>query len=144
MEKREPIAEIKEKIDAIIIKDFNQDGASMQYNSSGEVKGRYHAIHSETSEVNFRRDGTLEWQVKAAETTKEGDNIMFTGNGTGLQEPGMTGSIKGQVVAMTNSSRLSWINNLRIDVDGKIDQKNKEISMKYYLAMQQEVSAPAM
>ena len=43
MEKREPIAEIKEKVDAIIIKEFNQNGAILQYNSSGEVKGRYHA-----------------------------------------------------------------------------------------------------
>jgi hypothetical protein len=144
MEKREPIAEIKKKIDAIIIKDFNQDGASMQYNSTGEVKGRYHAIHAETVDINMKPDGTMDWQVKATETTKEGDNVMLSGNGTGLLEPGMTGTIKGQVVSMTNSARLSWVNNLRFDVDGKFDQKNKEIEMKLYLAMKQEVSAPAM
>jgi hypothetical protein len=144
MEKREPIAEIKEKVDALIIKDFNQDTASLQYNSSGEVKGRYHAVHSETSEVNLKADGTMDWQVHALEATKEGDNIMITGNGTGMQEPGLTGTFKGEIVYMTNSSRLSWINNLRADVEGKIDQKNREISMKIYLAMQQQVSAPAM
>ncbi len=144
MEKREPIVEIKEKIDAIIIKDFNQNGASMQYNSSGEVKGRYHAIHAETVDANIKPDGTMDWQIKAAETTKEGDNVMLTGSGTGMQEPDMKGTIKGQVVCMTNSARLSWINNLKLDIDGKVDQKSKEIEMKIYLAMKQEVSAPAM
>jgi hypothetical protein len=142
MEKREPIAELKEKIDAIIVKDFNQDSANLQYNSSGEVKGRYHAIHSETVDLNIKTDGTLNWEVRAAERTKEGDNIMISGNGTGMLEPGLTSSIKGQVVCTTNSSRISWLNNLNVDVDGKIDQKNKEISMKMYLAMKQV--APAM
>jgi len=142
MEKREPIAELKEKIDAIVIKDFNKDSANLQYNSTGEVKGRYHAIHAETVDINLRTDGTLDWEVRAAEITKEGDNIMISGNGTGLQEPDMTSSIRGQVVCMTNSSRISWLNNLRVDVDGKIDQKNKEISMKMYMAMKQV--APAM
>jgi len=45
---------------------------------------------------------------------------------------------------MSNSSRLNWINNLKADVDGKIDQKNKEMSIKIYLAMKQQASAPAM
>jgi hypothetical protein len=145
MEKREPIAEIKEKIDAIIIRDFNQDGAMMQYNSSGEVKGRYHAIHMETSEVTFKMDGTMDWQVRAVEATKEGDNIMITGNGTGmLESDGFTGNIRGEIVYMTNSLRMGWINNLRADVDGKVDMRDKEISMKIYLAMKQQAVTPAM
>lgn len=145
MEKREPIAEIKEKIDAIIIKEFNQTGAMLQYNSSGDVKGRYHAIHMETSDVTLKMDGTMDWQVRAIESTKEGDNIMITGNGTGMIESdGYKGTFKGQIVYMSNSSRLSWINNLRADVDGEVDLKDKDISIKVYMAMQQQVSAPAM
>jgi hypothetical protein len=145
MEKREPIAEIKEKIDAFIIKEFNQNGAELQYNSSGDVKGRYHGIHMETSDVNFKMDGTMDWQVRAMEATKEGDTIMITGNGTGVMDAdGHKGNFKGQIVYLSNSSRLSWINNLRADVEGEVDMKDKDISMKVYLAMKQEVSAPAM
>ncbi len=145
MEKREPIVEIKEKVDSITIKEFNQNGAIMQYNSSGEVKGRYHAIHMETSDVNLKMDGTMDWQVRAIESTKEGDTIMITGNGTGMMEAeSYKGSIKGEIVYMSNSSRLSWINNLRADVDGEFDLKDKDLSMKIYLAMKQQVSAPAM
>ena len=35
------LAEIKEKTTAAIIKEFNADGAMVQYNSMGEVKGKY-------------------------------------------------------------------------------------------------------
>lgn len=144
MEKREPIAEIKEKIDATIVKEFNPNGAMLQYNSSGDVKGRYHGIHMETSDVTFKMDGTMDWQVRAIEATKEGDNIMITGNGTGMMEAdGHKGTLKGQILYMSNSSRISWINNLRADVDGEFDLKEKEISLKIYMAMQQHVSTPA-
>jgi hypothetical protein len=145
MEKREPIAEIKEKVDALIIKDFNQNGAMLQYNSSGDVKGRLHGIHMETSDVNLKMDGTMDWTVRAIETTKDGDSVMITGNGTGMMEAGSyKGTIKGEITYMSNSSRMSWINNLRGDVDGEFDLKDKDISMKVYLAMKQQVSAPAM
>jgi hypothetical protein len=35
------LSEIKEKVNAVIIKQFTRDGAMMQYNSIGETKGRY-------------------------------------------------------------------------------------------------------
>ncbi len=145
MEKREPIAEIKEKVDALIIKDFNQNGAMLQYNSSGDVKGRLHGIHMETNDVNLKMDGTMDWTLRAIETTKDGDSVMITGNGTGMMEAGSyKATIKGEITYMSNSSRMSWINNLRGDVDGEFDLKDKDISMKVYLAMKQQVSAPAM
>lgn len=144
-EKREPIAEIKEKIDAMVIKEFSPNGAMLQYNSSGEVKGRYHGIHMETTDVTFKTDGTMDWQVRGMEATKDGDNIMITGNGTGVMEAGSyKGTIKGEIVYMSNSSRLSWINNLHADVAGEVDMKDKDISLKIYLGMKQQVSAPAM
>jgi hypothetical protein len=145
MEKREPIAEIKEKVDALIIKDFNQNGAMLQYNSSGDVKGRIHGIHMETTDVNLKMDGTMDWTVRAIETTKDGENIMITGNGTGMMESGSyKGTLKGEIVYMSNASTLNWINNIRADVDGEFDLKDKDISMKIYMGMKQQVSAPAM
>jgi len=70
---------------------------------------------------------------------------MITGNGTGmLESDGFTGNIRGEIVYMTNSLRMGWINNLRADVDGKVDMKEKEISMKIYLAMKQQAATPAM
>ena len=147
MEKREVLAEIKEKADAIIIKEFNKEGAMVQYNSTGEVKGKYHANHIETADVKLNMDGTNEWEVRAMETTKEGDVVMVSGKGTGKQENAMEGSFKGEVTYMTNSSRLSWLNNTKAWVEGMTDQKNNESNMKIYAEKPQAtatVAAPMM
>jgi hypothetical protein len=132
MEKRDLLGEIKEKTNAVIIKEFAADGAMIQYNSIGEVKGRYHANHIETADVKLKMDGTNEWEVRAMEMTKEGDVIMISGKGSGKQETAMTGSFKGEVTYMTNSPRLTWLNNTKGWVEGMTDQKNNEATMKIY------------
>ena len=130
MEKQDMLAEIKEKVNAIIIKEFNKDGAMMQYNSMGEVKGRYHGSHIETVDIMLKMDSTNEWEVRAMEMTKESDIVMITGKGTGRQESVMTGSFKGEVTYMTNSPRLTWLNNTKGWVEGMMDQRNNEATMK--------------
>jgi hypothetical protein len=44
----------------------------------------------------------------------------------------MEGSFKGEVTYMTNSSRLSWLNNTKAWVEGVTDQKNNEATIKIY------------
>jgi hypothetical protein len=132
MEKKDMLAEIKEKTSTVTIKEFSQDGAMIEYNSTGEVKGKYHANHIETTDVKMKMDGTNEWESRAMETTKEGDVVMISGKGTGRQESAMTGSFNGEVTYMTNSSRLSWLNNTKGWVEGIMDQKNNEATMKIY------------
>ena len=147
MEKKEMLAEIKEKVNAIIIKEFNKDDAMMQYNSSGEVKGRYHGNHIETVDVNLKMDGSNMWDVKAMETTKEGDVVMIMGKGTGKQLSALTGSFEGEVTYMTNAPRLSWLNNTKGWVEGMMDQKNGEATMKVYAEKPEAtatVAAPMM
>ncbi len=125
------LAEIKEKTNAIIIKEFSQDGAMIQYNSTGEVKGKYHANHVETTDVKMKIDGTNEWETKAIEMTKEGDVVMVTGKGTGQQNTFM-----GEVTYMTNSPRLSWLNNTKAKVEGITDMKNNEATIKVWAEKQ--------
>ena len=126
------IGEIKEKTIVAIIKEFVADGAMLQYNSVGEFKGKYHANHLETVDVKLKMDGTNEWEVRAMETTMEGDVVMITGKGTGKQENAMEGSFKGEVTYMTNSPRLSWLNNTKAWVEGMTNLKSNEVTMKIY------------
>ncbi len=143
MEKKDMLAEIKEKTNAIVIKEFSQDGAMIQYNSSGEVKGKYHANHVETTDVKMKMDGKNEWETRAMETTKEGDVIMLTGKGTGQQN-----NFMGEVTYMTNSAKLSWLNNTKATVEGTTDMKNNEATIKIYPEKQPEkqaaIAAPMM
>ena len=126
------IGEIKEKTQATIMKEFAADGAMIQYNSMGEFKGKFHAMHMETVDAKIKMDGTNEWEVKAMEMTKEGDVIMITGKGTGKQEKAMEGSFKGEVMFMTNSPKLTWLNNTKAWVEGMTDLKNNEATIKVY------------
>jgi hypothetical protein len=59
----------------------------------------------------------------------------------------MTGSFEGEVTYMTNSSRLSWLNNKKGWVEGMMDQKNGEATMKVYAEKPEAtatVAAPMM
>jgi hypothetical protein len=147
LEKRDMLADFKEKNTTITIKEFNKDGVMMQVNSVGEVKGKYNADHIETSDTKLKMDGTMEWESRAMETTKEGDVVMVTGKGTGRQEKPMESSYKGEVNFMTNSSRLNWLNNTKAYVEGMIDQKNGEVSGKMYAVKPEttpQIAAPAI
>ncbi len=136
------LGEIKEKTQATIIKEFSADGAMIQYNSMGEFKGKYHATHMETVDVKVKMDGTNEWDVRAMEMTKEGDVIMIWGKGTGKQEKAMEGSFKGEITYMTNSPRLSWLNNTKAWVEGMT--KNDEAMIKIWQEMPKAMeTAPA-
>ncbi|MGD0070050.1 MAG: hypothetical protein ABSB71_00615 [Candidatus Bathyarchaeia archaeon] len=57
---------------------------------------------------------------------------MISGKGSGKQETAMTGSFKGEVTYMTNSPRLNWLNNTKGWVEGMMDQRNNEATMKIY------------
>jgi hypothetical protein len=144
LEKNDEIAEIKEKTSALIIKEFTKDGVMMQNNSVGEAKGKYHANHIETADVTLKMDGTMAWEVRAMETTKEGDVVMITGAGTGKQEKAMEASFKGELIYVTNSARLNWLNNQKDYVEGMTDQKNGESSMKIYAEKPQATIATPM
>ena len=131
------IAEIKERTNAVIIKEFNPDGAIIEYNSSGEVKGKYHASHLETADVKMKMDGTNEWEMRAIEMTREGDVVMITGKGTGQQN-----NFTGELTYMTNSPRLSWLNNTKARVEGNTDMKNNEATLKVWSEKQEMVTPP--
>ena len=137
MEKKDMIAEIKMTTDAIIIKEFSPDGAMIEYNSSGEAKGKYHANHVETTDVKMKMDGTNEWESRAIEITKEGDVVMMTGKGTGQMN-----SFSGEVTYMTNSQRLGWLNNTKARVEGITDMKNNEATIKVWPEKPAPVPSP--
>jgi hypothetical protein len=137
LEKKDMIAEIKLRTNAVVIKEFNPEGALVQYNSTGEVKGKYHATHLETTDVKMKMDGSSEWESRALEMTKEGDVIMISGKGTGMQN-----NFTGEVAYMTNSPRLSWLNDTIGRLEGFTDMKNNEATLRIWPQKKQETITP--
>jgi hypothetical protein len=85
----------------------------------------------------MKMDGTNEWEIRAMEITKEGDVVMVSGKGTGQQN-----NFIGELTYMTNSPRLSWLNNIKARVEGSTDMKNNEAILKVWPEQQAPVPAP--
>jgi hypothetical protein len=132
LETCEVLCEIKAKTNSIIIRDFIADGAKMQYNSVGEMKGKYSGMHIETTDITQRADGTNDWQVRAIETTHDGDMILISGTGAGRMLGNNKSSIQGELTFTTLSPRLTNLNNTRGWVEGTMDFKKGESTMKVY------------
>lgn len=146
MENCDFLVDLKTKANTVTIGDFSKDGVKMQVNLSGEVKGKYNANHVETSENLLKMDGTMEWEARAMETTDDGDVIFVNGNGIGEPTQGTEMSIKGELLYLTNSPRLSWLNNTKAYVEGVTDTRKGEASFKIYALTEApiEVAVPAM
>ena len=146
MENCDFLVDLKTKANTVTIEDFSKDGVKMQVNLSGKINGKYQANHVETSEDVMKMDGTMEWESRAVETTDEGDVIYVNGNGVGEQLEGTEMSIKGELLYLTNSPRLSWLNNSKAYIEGVTDTRKGEAEFKIYALTEapEEVAIPAM
>ncbi len=124
---REKMLEIKDKNAVTIIKEFTKDGARIQFNSTGEVKGKYSAMHTETVDILQKMNGTNEWESRAMDTTPEGDIIMISGKGTGKME-----TFEGEYTFMTGSKKLAWLNSTKAWAEGTADMKNGGATIQVY------------
>jgi hypothetical protein len=114
--------------------------------TAGKINGKYQANHIETSEDIMKRDGTMEWESCAMETTDDGGVIYVNGTGIGEPTEGTEMSIKGELLYLTNSPKLSWLNNTKVYIEGVTDTRKGEAELKIYALTEepQEVAISAM
>jgi len=130
--KGELFGELRARIISTTIKDISPNGAHLEMNIVGQVKGKIDREHVETAHVLLRPDGTGEWESKAIQTTKEGDILFSWGEGKGHSTGPMKASWEGEVHFMTKSPRLSWLNNTTVLVEGTTDRAAGEYQGKAY------------
>jgi hypothetical protein len=117
LEKGMLLGEMRTKVAPITIKEITPFGIGIEYNDVGEFVGVYNAKVNDTCTGFLKNDGTYDWEVKGIQYTKEGDSIVLTAHGTGKMT-GATASIaEGECVFMTQSPRLSWLNNKKFRVE---------------------------
>ena len=96
-------------------------GVRLQMNDEAQVSGKYNAAHIETVTVFLKPDGNNEWETKAIDNTREGDMVVITGRGTGRSTTPTSAKWEGEMHFMTQSPRLSWLNNTKGWVEGTGD-----------------------
>ncbi|HET7404531.1 MAG TPA: hypothetical protein VFJ63_00270 [Candidatus Bathyarchaeia archaeon] len=131
-QKGELLYEVKSKNIVTTIKDIGQNGIQLEMNDRGEVSGKFHGSHMDTVNVNVKTDGTNEWQVKSIMNTKDGDMVVVWGGGKGSMSSPQTGKWEGELHFMTQSPKLSWMNNTTGWVEGQGNMANGESSAKIY------------
>jgi len=132
MTKGELLYELKTKNNTTTIKDIGPNGIQLEMNDTGEVHGKLHGGIMDTVSLNLKTDGSNEWQVKSILNTKDGDMVVVWGGGKGQMSGPSTGTWSGELHFMTQSPKLSYLNNTTGWVEGQGNMATHESSAKVY------------
>ncbi len=114
-------------------KEISPNGVRFDNNDEGEYKeGQFHFRYMQTISVLQKPDGTGEWESKGVSTTREGDTVVYWGNGKARSTGENTASWEGELHRMTTSPRLSALNNTTLWVEAKGNMATGEYSGKGY------------
>ena len=114
------------------VRDISPTGIKLEINSQDQSKGKYKANGVSTTTVWMKTDGTSEWDTKGIQTTSEGELIAAWGKGTGKSTGPTTQSWEGETHFMTQSKKLSWLNNVKGWAEGEGNQATGESHGKIF------------
>ena len=118
------------------LKDDQGDNAfrsKIELNLEGRISGElYSAQHMETVSIFQKTDGTFENEARAIETTKDGDVLVISFKGTGKQTGLTTLWGEREGIIMTQSKKLSKLNNSQIRAEVNADYATGEVQVKFY------------
>ena len=129
--KGELIGELRGKTVTTTVKAISPFGVSISSNGTGQFTGKYAAAQTETIDVSLNRDGTVQYEVKAIQNTIEGDFVVMTSVGHG-KSTGTTVALEGEVVFMTQSTKLAWLNTTKCWAEGSVNNATGEYQAKFY------------
>ena len=132
MAKGELLLEVQGRIVTRTVKEITPHGVRLQSNLEGQATGKYNASIINTMTMFLKTDGTNEWEAKAIHTTRDGDFIVVSGRGTGRMAGPGTGMSQGDVAFMTQSPKLSWLNNTKGWVESTADMAAGTFQAKLY------------
>jgi hypothetical protein len=129
--KGELIGELRGKTVTTTVKAISPFGVSLSSNGTGQFTGKYSAAQTETMEVSLSRDGSVWYEVKAIQNTIEGDFVIMTSSGHG-KSTGPTVTLEREVVFMTQSAKLAWLNTTKGWAEGSLNNATGEYPAKFY------------
>ncbi len=124
--------EFQAKQTTTTIKDVSPNGARVETNYVGEIKGEIDGRYMQTLSFLLKPDGNSDWESKSITNTTEGDMVVVLGNGETRVTNANTASAEGELRYMTTSPRLSWLNNATRRIEVEIDRTTGEYRGKAY------------
>ncbi len=114
------------------IKEVSPNGARVETNYVGEMRGEIDARYTQTVSGQLKPDGNGEWESKSIMNTTEGDLVFVFGNGKTRTTSANTASIEGELRYMTTSPRLSRLNNATRRIEAELNRATGEYRGKAY------------
>jgi hypothetical protein len=130
--KSELIGELRGKTVTTTVKSVSPFGVNLSSNGVGQFTGKYAAAQTETMNLSLNRDGTVQYEVKAIQNTIEGDFVVVTSVGHGKSTGAPTTALEGEVVFMTDSAKLAWLNTTKGWAEGSVNNVTGEYQAKFY------------
>ena len=131
--KGELIGELRGKSVTTTIKETTPFGVRMSSNGTSQFTGKYNASQMETVSVFMSRDGTSRYESKAIQNTMDGDVVVVTSRGNGKATGPTTVAWEGEVVFMTQSPKLAWLNTTKGWIEGTTNNATGEFQAKTYV-----------
>lgn len=122
IEKETLLGEWRAKAAPLTVKEITPFGIKVEYNDVGQFSGVFTTTSYDTCAFFLKNDGTFDVEVKGLWATKEGDFIVVTAHGNGRMSGPTTSKADGEFIFMTQSPKLSWLNNkkYRAEITGDI------------------------
>ncbi len=128
--KSELNAELKGKSNSWTLKEVNKNGVVMEVNDSGDISGKYTAQFLETTTIHMKPDGSMTWEGRGMHNAGP-DMVIVTSKGTAHRTPTTT-TWEGDVTFMTQSPKLSWLNNTKGWTEGTANTADQTFTSKIY------------
>jgi len=130
--KGELIGQLRGKTVTTTVKAVSPFGVKLSSNGTGQFTGKYAAAQTETIDLSWNNDGTVQYEVKAFQTTMEGDFVVMTSVGHGKPTGAGSVALEGEVVFMTQSKKLAWLNTTKGWAEGTVNNATGEYSATFY------------
>ncbi|MCL4518705.1 MAG: hypothetical protein M1587_05855 [Thaumarchaeota archaeon] len=127
------LGELHTKTVTTTVKEITPFGLRTLQNTVGDFTGTYTAHHTATREMFLKNDGSFNWSSKFFQNTKDGDIIYGSAHGTGKMTGPTMSKGEGEVIFMTESPRLSWLNMLKGRVESSGDSATGETHFKTFV-----------
>lgn len=133
IEKGALLCELRAKVTTETIREITAFGIRAEVNYAGEVTGpSYSGRHVETVSLFYKTDGTYDGEARIVQSTNEGDVIVGTLHGSGRATGPTTSKGEGEVIFMTRSTKLSWLNNRKCRVEWTTDSATGELHKRFF------------
>jgi len=125
-EKGEQILSIRGKNTSTTIRDVSHLGIILEQNSTLETEGEFEGQGLSTVTIHLHPDGTSQYEQRGFVNTPKGEFVAIWGRGKGKNSTPTKATWEGELQFMSQSQKLSSLNDTTFLVQGSGDQAEGE------------------